>query len=1075
MIVSKKPTKPKKSASRRPTRRNQTTRAKRTKPVIKPADPKRGVYIKRSVANYLADDTPPKLSWWQRWLERITGPPSPARQQKQLAKVEKKAQKLARLPASRWRRWLWRLRPDRLLRAWFSWQGLKVTLKVLVICFLLGTIGTLGLFSYYGRDLPNITALSDCVQGQTTRYYDRTGQVVLWASKSDIQCQPVKLDEVSDNLIKAVIASEDQDFYEHSGVHLMSILRAASNNLVGNDLQGGSTITQQYIKNAVLKDRDRTIERKVRETISALALERKFTKDEILAAYLNTISFGSVYDGIEAASLGYFNKPSAELTVAEASLLASAIPAPGYYWSAPEAHLARHKEVLALMRQQGQVIERQSQADDLNDNDHQLAMTRGGGISQAEYEAALEVDIMNQIRRSYNQYDDIIAPHFVLEVEKRLRQEFGEDVRLKGYQVITTIDLEVQTILEAAIKAGEAELLARDFDNAAGVVVEADSGQVLALIGSRGFDIPGYGQTNTATAARDPGSVFKIFDYGALIDGSSNWGAGSILYDYETVFTPPPDSFTPTNYSKTTQGPVTVRQALGLSLNIPATKAMYLAGANQADRNGQTVRDFAARAGLETPPVCGGGYCGLSGAFGGGLEIRLDETVNAYASFARGGLYTPLTYVDRIYDGQGTLLRQWPANPQRVFKAETAYILNDILSDPGARYTNQYNVTGLNHVALKTGTDDFYKNNSIVGYTREVAFGLWFGNHDISRDFHGEPNTVVPKSIIWKSFMANYHRQLDKETRPWPRPTGLQTFDTNHKTGWQVLADDNDVTEAETETETDPDLVSDIFPSWFEPEEAPTNRVQIDRLSRHLITECTPPLAILEVRLRSVKAELPQTDPFYREWMKPVNENLETLVGDQGVIEDNDQLHQCDDRPPALEFLVDNPFICQNICRINLRPRAGTWPVSTIKVQVGGEVIDEFDVSGQDGQPVTYTYIPRLDHQTLRFSLIDQALYESQEASLTLISSNQTAPVLNPVTVAADGSYIQVTWQPARPNLKLEFSGDCLPNSQLELPASQTSRIIRTSDLRGGQCRIRILDGHLRSGYQTFSLPGSIL
>ena len=389
--------------------------------------------------------------------------------------------------------------------------------KILIIFSVLAITGMAALYLHYRRDVPtSIASLQSCIEGQTTKYYDKTGQILLWASKSDFDCQPIQLEEVSPHLVDALIVVEDNDFYNHHGFQVRAIVRATVNNLLNKETQGGSTITQQYIKNAILQDSSRTFDRKVKELILAIELERTFEKDEILTAYLNTISFGSIYSGAEAASQGYFNKSASEITLDEAALLVAALPAPTTYWNNPDAHIARQKWVLGQM----------------------LALEQ---ISQKEYDKAIEIDTLAKVRVSYEQYENIKAPHFVLEAEKRLTEELCEvqrtedpeencdNIRLQGYKVITTLDMEAQSLAEETVNTVVPTILDRGFDNAALVAVDVETGKVIAQVGSRDFKYEGFGQTNTVTQQRDPGSTFKIFDYAALIENSSDWGPGSVF------------------------------------------------------------------------------------------------------------------------------------------------------------------------------------------------------------------------------------------------------------------------------------------------------------------------------------------------------------------------------------------------------------------------------------------------------------------------------------------------------------------------------------------------------------------
>ena len=382
--------------------------------------------------------------------------------------------------------------------------------------------------------------------------------------------------------------------------------------------------------------------------------------------------------------------------------------------------------------------------------------------------------------------------HFVLEAEKRLTEalcfletdelptaEKCESVRLLGYEIITTLDINTQDLVEKTVADVIPTISGKGFDNAAAVAVDVQTGKVLGLVGSRDFEYPGFGQTNTVTQQRDPGSTFKPFDYAALIENSPDWGPGSVFYDYQTTFDN--RGWTPQNYTGKHAGPITMRKALGNSLNIPAVKAMYIAGIDR-------VHDFAAEAGIRTKLPCTGG-CGLASAFGGGAEVRLDELTNAYATFSRRGIYLPLTYIDHVKDAEGQILKQWRQKPEEVLSQETSYLMNHMLADKSVRYTSAFNLnpSAETTMALKTGTDDNFVNNHIVGYSKSVAFGGWIGNHDEAVLHETDRQTTPPKALMIKGFMESYHRNIPFEKKNhWGRPAGIQEVRLNSLTGYEV-------------------------------------------------------------------------------------------------------------------------------------------------------------------------------------------------------------------------------------------------------------------------------------------------
>lgn len=933
-------------------------------------------------------------------------------------KSRKHAEYLSTLPKSRLKRILHRIHPKRAIKYWFSKDGLIMSLKLAGLGIAAAGLLVFGLFAYYRKDLPtNIADLQACVSGQTTEYYDNTGETLLWASKGNVECTPIPLESINQHLIDAVLAVEDKDFYEHGGFKGTSVIRATINNATGGSTQGGSTITQQYVKNAILKDSERRISRKIKELILSIELENSFEKDDILGAYLNVASFGSVYDGIEAASRGYFDKAAADLTLDESALLAAAIPAPGLYWNDPELHKSRQSYVLQLMLEQGKV-------------------------SREEYDQAIEVDTLSKAIRDRNQYENIIAPHFVLEVEKRLIADFGEGVRKLGFKVITTVDLEAQKLAEEAVANSIPAIESRGFDNGAAVAVDVETGKVIAHVGSRDFNYPEFGQTNTVTTPRDPGSAFKVFDYGALIEGTNDWGAGSTFYDYKTTFAP---GYTPKNYNGSHSGPVSMRYALGQSLNIPAIKAMYVAGIDN-------VHDFAYRAGLRTPVNCGG-YCGLASGIGSGVEMRLDELVNSYATFSRGGVYQPLTYIERIYDAAGIEQRKWAPQPEEVFDPQTAYIVSDMLADNSVRFAKTSYTINNAVTALKTGTTDDFKNNTVMGYSKGVAFGAWLGHHDITKSFN-ESFTTPIKSSMWRDFMQPYlDTKADEEKDQWDRPDGIKSVKISRVSGYQSS-----------------EGVSDIYPSWYVPKKQDLSKTaDIDVVTGKRATECTPPSAVRTVSGGSILAELPEGDPYFKRWMDPINAALGPVVGGE-IPADSDDLHNCSDVPPSIT-IASAPTLCKELCTVSVNVVGGTHALSTVNFSIDGQILPGGSVAATAPGLVSFSYAPNFDGaRTLRAEVLDVALYSA--FTTADITFEQEVPiVISNVNVVGGGSQLQVGWNRPQAGLSLEFAGDCSSVSPIALPSSSTTDIIDSSAFPSGNCSASIDNGGNNSPSVSFTIP----
>ncbi|MCY3804776.1 MAG: transglycosylase domain-containing protein [Candidatus Saccharibacteria bacterium] len=959
-----------------------------------------------------------------------------------------------------------RFHPKRVIKYIFSLKGLFLFVKLGFLGLILISASFIGLYLHYRQDVPvSIANLNSCIDGQTTKYYDQTGQTLLWSSKSDVDCQPIEISQVSPHLIDALIIIEDRNFYEHRGFQATAIIRAVLNNVFNDNqgVQGGSTITQQYIKNAILKDSRRNLDRKIKEVIIALELERTFEKDEILTAYLNTISFGSIYSGVEAAAQGYFQKPAKNLSLDEATLLVAALPAPTTYWNNPQLH--RQRQLLILSE-----------------------MLQAGVISQAQYDRAKSIDSLANVTRSHKQYENIIAPHFVLEAEKRLteelcqeqRQETGDqdlpcdNIRLKGYKVITTLNMETQKIIEDTIEAVVPTIIHRGFDNAAGVAVDVQTGKVIGQVGSRDFNYEGFGQVNTVTQQRDPGSTFKLFDYAALIENTDSWGPGSIFYDYKTTFND--QGWTPANYNNKHAGPITMRQALGQSLNIPAVKAMYIAGID-------TVHDLAYQAGIRTKLPCSETYCGLATAFGGGAEVRLDELTNAYATFSRNGNYLPLTYIDRVENADGRLIKQWRQRPQRVIKHQTAYLLNHMLADSSARYTQAFNLdSSVNTVmAMKTGTDDHFVNNHIVGYSQAVAFGGWIGHHDEAVLFETERHTVQPKALMIKTFMENYHRQFPAAKRDhWLQPQGIKSIKIDLITGYQVGGSENlnlnssNIRYLISEGQHPRPVKTDIFPSWYVPKvslQENQQQLTVDIVTGKIATACTPPLALRQGLAVNILNEISFDDPFYESWQKPILEGLlqqKNIIGYSAVYDD---LHQCNDPKPQITLLNSS---CSNICLIEVRLIAGKFALDKLTVRSGHQIIEngEITLSDEDQQIISFEYNPfqnqinPVSRGLLELEVIDKAYYhQTLDVNLNIVNFPVTSPeddqslYLRQAEISADGRSLILAWNRLVDDLSLYFEGNCQNIEPRQIIHRTTQLVIDISQYPSGQCQIYLSNG----------------
>lgn len=597
--------------------------------------------------------------------------------------------------------------------------------------------------AWVSRDLPDPNNINSRVVAQSTKIYARDGKTVLYEVHGDQRRTVVELSDISPYVKPATLSIEDKDFYRHGGVSLRGIIRALWVDLVaGRKVQGGSTITQQLVKNSILTN-EKSFTRKFKELILAYQLERRFTKDQILKLYFNEIPYGSSAYGIEAAAQIYFGQSAKDLDLAAGALLAALVKAPTYY--SPSGN---HRP--ELLQRQRYVLDR---------------MVADRYITREQAEAAKAVDILARVSKSR---DRITAPHFVFYVRDLLVQKYGEVlVERGGLRVVTTLDPELQGIAEDEIKKGVEKNETRyHATNAALVAVDPKTGQILAMVGSRDyFDTDHDGNFNVATAVRNPGSSFKPVVY--LTAFTKRYTPNTVLYDLKTDFGPDGSgkNFSPNNYDGREHGPLRMRQTLAGSLNIPAVKTLYLAGI-------PSTLDLAERLGYTTFDRS---KLGLALAIGGG-GVKLLEHVGAFSVLANGGQRNQLVPILRVEDRNGRVLEQFQKKEVRVVEAQPVRQLVDVMSDNNARafifgLRNSLTLAG-RPVAAKTGTTNDFRDAWTVGFTPQLAAGVWRGNNDYS-PMRGGADGVVVAAPIWHAFMerALTKKPVERFTKPAPIKT----------------------------------------------------------------------------------------------------------------------------------------------------------------------------------------------------------------------------------------------------------------------------------------------------------------
>lgn len=706
-------------------------------------------------------------------------------------------------------------RPSRKKISWF-WRFVKFVWPYALGLAFIGAIAMVGLFAWYSRDLPDPNKIMDRSVALSTKIYDRSGEVLLYEIHGPEKRSLIKIDTIPDYVINATIAIEDKNFYNHNGISLWGILRGQIvPRLQGKRAQGGSTLTQQFVKNAILTN-ERRLSRKIKEWILSYQIEQKYSKEEVLQLYFNEIPYGSSAYGVESAAQYYFGVSATDLSLAQAAILAALPQAPSYYspyGTHKDGLINRQHAVLRLMREQGY-------------------------ITEEEEKLAKEEELIFKKRA-----ENIKAPHYVLWVKDQLEQKYGTAIiEQSGWKIITSLDWDAQQKAEATI----AEIAPKNLENyeatnASLVSLDVDTAEVLAMVGSKDyFDDEIDGQVNVATSKRQPGSSMKPLVYLAAF--AKGFRPDTILLDLVTNFAASGNSYEPRNYDLEERGPVTMRQALAGSLNIPAVKTLYLAGV-------QNVLDLAEKFGYST--LKERDRYGLSLVLGGG-EVKLLDHVNAYGVFAREGVYKDVVSILKIEDSEGKVIEESKNEKgRRVIDKEPVYTLNDVMSDNDARAyafgQNNYLTLGARPVAAKTGTTNDYRDAWTIGYTPELVTGVWVGNNNNKAMKRGAGGSAVA-APIWNKFM---HAMLDD------KPAGSFRNEELDKCDKPMLC--GELAEEKT--------------------------IEIDKSSGKLATENTPYYLIQKKKYKEIHNILhyvnindplgapldnPENDPQYNLWEEPV-------------------------------------------------------------------------------------------------------------------------------------------------------------------------------------------------------------
>lgn len=825
------------------------------------------------------------------------------------------------------------------------------------------------LFIYYSFNLPNPNKLLTRQTIESTKILARDGKTVLYEVHGEVNRTLVNLDQIPQDLRDATIAIEDKDFYSHRGISITGLVRSAIVDiLAGEKRQGGSTITQQFVKNAVLS-REKAYSRKLKEIILSIEIEAKFSKDDILKLYLNEIPYGRNAYGIEAASRAYFGKSAKELSLAESAYLAAIPQAPTYYnpFGPNREALDRRKNiVLNSMREQGY-------------------------ITDQEFETAKSTEVnFNKIRSS------IIAPHFVFYVEDYLAEKYGErTLQEGGLRVHTTLDPKLQEIAETAVREElEKNGAKRNAHNAGLVAIDPKTGQILAMVGSKNFTgdpepagcVPGEScqfepDVNVTTAQRQPGSSFKPFVYVTAFKKEHGYAPGSVLMDVVTNFgsTGSGSDYVPKNFNGNQYGPVSMRKALAGSLNIPAVKTLSLIGVDSAV---QTARSLGITSPLKD--------CGLSLVLGG-CEVRLVDHTAAYAVLANGGKRNEKTPILKIEDAKGQTLEEYRQHENQVIDPQAVYQLISIMTDNNARSyifgSGSPLTLGGRPVAAKTGTTNNFKDGWTMGFTPSLAAGVWTGNNN------GDPlkaDAVQIAGPIWNRFMRDALKDTPIEQFTEPNGITRVTIDT---------------VSGKLPTEFSPATVSEVFASYNIPKEKDNVHVgvKIDTTTGLPATNLTNPDDItvkVYTVLHSERPDNPNWENPVRAWAIANGYEYppsESMYSDQPIDENPNPSGE----RPTVEFtnpedgeiLEDRPFT------ISVDAKSEN-DISRVDISIDGEIVRSLEDA-----PYSFRYNKKLSpgQHSISARVVDsEGLSNATVIYVTVANSNNEPldlfdPQFNPI------------------------------------------------------------------------------
>lgn len=843
------------------------------------------------------------------------------------------------------------------------WLKIKRNKKLIITwffrAFALGVALMAILFVYFSFTLPDPNTLLQRTVPESTKIYDRNG-ALLYEIHGEAKRTLVKLDQISPNLTHATIAVEDKDFYKHRGISIRGLLRAVWADITsGSKQQGGSTITQQFVKNALLT-KDKSWIRKLKEVILSIELEARYSKDEILQLYLNEIPYGRNAYGIEAASKAYFDKSAKDLTLQESAYLA-ALPQSTTYYNPFGPHRdaldRRQQTILNLMEAQGYITKDQKEA--------------------ATAEKVAFLPPQNSLK----------APHFVLYVQDYLASKYGESTLEEGgLKVYTTLDLGLQEIAEKIVNdQGIKNAQNSNANNAGFVAIDPKTGQILAMVGSRDFFGKSYPagcqagkcqfdpSVNVTLTPQQPGSSFKPFVYLTAFKKDFGYAPASMLLDVTTNFGKYGNSdYVPKNYSGNNNGPVSIRKALAGSLNIPAVKMLALVGVNNAT---QTAHDLGITSPLQD--------CGLSLVLGG-CEVKLLDHTASYATLANGGVKNPATPILKIESRTGETLEEFKDHGQRVVDEQAVYEITSILSDDSAR-SYVFGAGGPltlpgRPVACKSGTTNQWKDGWTMCYTPSIAVGAWVGNNN-NENMKSNADGGRVAAPITNQFLKEALK--GKPVEQFTVPNGISTVTVDAVSG-------------KLPTEFTPQTKEEVFADYSVPKDYDNVHVsvRVDRTTGLPANNLTPPENIETRSYLSFQSEQPDNvnwESAVQTWIEKMQQQGLPYISTGSV--PTTPANTSGGPTVTISEPRDGTIITRSPFTVTVLNSSNTT-LSKIDLLIDGQLIES-----KSSEPYTFTVQKKFTDgsRVIAIHAVDAGGHSSDVSVQVLFATNQAIAITSPV------------------------------------------------------------------------------